>query len=52
MKVAALYKELRDKYAFSATQKPPKKKNKKYLQPEMIEVRLHKLFARHIPLKE
>lgn len=31
LKVTALYKALRDKYAFSATKKPPRKKNKKYI---------------------
>ena len=50
LKVAALYKTLRDKYALSQTAKVSK--HKKQSQPNQIEVRLHKLFARHIPLKE
>ena len=48
LKVAHLWKALRDKYALGATKKPVTKK----LQPDQIEVRVHKLFARHIPLKQ
>ena len=48
--VAALYKTLRDKYAFKMTKKVTRKTKK--IQPEQIEVRLHKLFARHISIKE
>ena len=50
LKVTALYKALRDKYALSTTQKTTKKT--KVVKPCQIEVRVHKLFARHIPLKE
>ena len=50
LKVIALFKALRDKYAKSTV--VPVSKKKKAVQPNQIEVRVHKLFARHIPLKE
>lgn len=48
--VTALYKLLRNKFVYA---KHPRKIVKGEKQrPEDIEVRVHKLFARHIPLKE
>lgn len=50
MKVADLFKSLRDKYTTSLTTRL-NKRNKKP-QANQIEVHIHKLFARHIPVKE
>lgn len=50
LKVAELYKNLRDKYPIGATCRVSK--HKKQSQPNQIEIRLHKLFARHIAMKE
>ena len=48
--MTALYKALRDKYALSETKKVTRKTKK--VQADQIEVRVHKLFARHIAVKE
>ena len=50
LKVAELYKNLRDKYALAQTKKLTKKTKK--IQADQIEVRVHKLFGRHIAVKE
>lgn len=48
--VTALYKALRNKFSFVKNPRKVVKGEKQ--KPEDIEVRVHKLFARHIPLKE
>ena len=48
--MADLFKSLRDKYTTSLTTRL-NKRNKKP-QPNQIEVHIHKLFARHILVKE
>ena len=50
LQVTALYKALRDKYALAFTKKVTRKTKK--ISADQIEVRLHKLFARHIAIKE
>ena len=50
LKVAALYKALRDRFSFATTKNVTRKTRK--IKPDQIQVRVHKLFARHITVKE
>ena len=52
LKVAALYKALRDKYALGQMPKVSKKRIRKGVTADMIQVHVHKLFARHISVQE